>query len=99
MRFSLAARKPRGGQAVVELLLLAGQLDAAFAAAAQHGIVAVFAGCLGNSGAPSDYERAAAALEAVGEWAAAGGVRERRGQAKEAVALYIKVRPHSVPCR
>lgn len=83
----------------MELLLLASQPDAAFAAAAQHGIMAVFAGCLGDSGAPSDYERAAAALEAAGEWAAAGGVRERRGQAKQAVALYIKVRPQSLPCR
>ena len=79
-------------QAAVELLVLAGQPDAAFAAAAEHGAMAAFAHALGAAGAPDEYERAAAALQSAGEWAAAGDVRRRRGQCAEAVALYIRVR-------
>ncbi|KAK9824992.1 hypothetical protein WJX81_005508 [Elliptochloris bilobata] len=76
--------------AAVEMLLLAGQPDAAFAAAAAHGVMAAFARALGTSGTHADCERAAAALEAAGEFMEAGSVRERRGQIVEAVALYIK---------
>ena len=76
----------------MELLVAAGQPDAAFSAAAAHGAMAAFARALGAAGAPADYERAAAALQSAGEWAAAGDVRRRRGQRGEAVALYIKVR-------
>ena len=78
-------------QAAVQLLVAAGQPDGAFTAAAAHGAMAAFARALGATGAPADYERAAAALQSAGEWAAAGDVRRRRGQRAEAVALYIKV--------
>lgn len=75
--------------------MAAGQPDAAFAAAAAHGAMAAFARALGDRGAPADYELAAAALQATGEWAAAGDVRRRRGQCAEAVALYIKVHSYA----
>ena len=79
-------------QAAVELLVAAGQPNAAFAAAVAHSAMAAFARALGATGAPTDYERAAAALLSTGQWAAAGDVRRRRGLCAEAVALYIKVR-------
>lgn len=86
-------------QAAVELLVAAGQPDAAFAAAAAHGAMAAFARALGATGAPADYERAVAALQSTGEWAAAGDVRRQRGQCAEAVALYIKVHAYvHLPC-
>ncbi len=80
-------------QAAVQLLLLAGQPEAAFAAALQHRALPAFAAGLGDDGPPADYERAAAALEAAGDCAAAAALRGRRGQPLRAVGLYIQVAP------